>query len=69
MTYETLRLIVYVIGVPTIVYLLWNAARQVRKIRAEDARLKEEAERNKKNPYAQMAEILEREEIIKSVKR
>ena len=68
-SYEILRLVVYAVGVPIIVYLCVNAYRKMREIRVLDARLKEEAERNRKNPYAQMAELLEREEIIKSVKR
>ena len=69
MTYETLRLVVYTIGLPIIAYLLFNAVRKVRAIRTLDTRLKAEAERNKRNPYAQMAELLEANEIVKGIKR
>ncbi|MBC8142632.1 MAG: hypothetical protein H7Y38_14470 [Armatimonadetes bacterium] len=68
-TYEIVRLVVYLIGVPIIVYLLWNASRKLKQIRALDAKLKAEAEQNKRNPYAQMAEILEAHEIIKETRR
>ena len=57
--YEIFRLVVYVIGVPIIIYLIVNAVRKLRDIRALDAKLRAEAEANKQNPYAQMAQLLE----------
>ncbi len=57
--YEIFRLVVWALGLPVIAYLCLNAGRKMRAIRTLDAKLKEEEERNKRNPYAQMAELLE----------
>ena len=67
--YEILRLVVYLIGVPIIAYLCINAVRKVRAIRELDTRLKEEAEQNAKNPYAEMAQLLEAQELLKAAKQ
>lgn len=66
--YEILRAVVWAIGLPIIIWLCVNAARKVQAIRVLDTRLKEEAERNKKNPYAQMAELYEAREILEKAK-
>ena len=66
--YEILRAVVWAVGLPIIIYLCINAVRKVQAIRVLDARLKEEAERNKRNPYAQMAELYEAREILEKAK-
>jgi hypothetical protein len=66
--YEILRAVVWAIGLPIIIWLCLNAARKMREIRVLDAKLKEEAERNKKNPYAQMAELYEAQELLEKAK-
>lgn len=67
--YEILRAVVWAVGLPIIIYLCVNAARKMREIRVLDAKLKEEAERNKKNPYAQMAELYEAQQMLDEGKR
>lgn len=66
--YEILRAVVWAVGLPIIIWLCRNASRKMREIRVLDAKLKEEAERNKKNPYAQMAELYEAQEILEKAK-
>lgn len=67
--YEILRAVVWAVGLPIIVWLCVNAGRKLQAIRVLDARLKEEAERNKRNPYAQMAELYEAQQLMDSSKR
>lgn len=66
MSYEQLRLAVYLIGVPIIIYLCTRTVRRVREIRALDVRLRAEEQarldaalRGDKpiNPYADMAAL------------
>ena len=56
-TYQILRLIVYLIGVPIIVALMIRIVLRVRAIRALDARLKAEEAARPTDPYAAMAAI------------
>ena len=59
-TYETFRLLVWLIGGPIIVLLVLRAARRTRDIRGlHEQLLKEEAEAAVKNPYADMARLYE----------
>ena len=67
--YEAFRLVVWAIGLPIIIYLVINAVRKVQAIRELDRKLKEEAERNAKNPYAEMALMLEAQELLKQGRR
>ena len=67
--YEWVRLTVWIVGVPIIILLCVSAVRKVRAIGELDAYLKAEAERNRQNPYAQMAELLEAQELLKPAKR
>ncbi len=62
--YEILRAVVWAIGLPIIIWLCINASRKMRDIRLLDAKLKAEAERNRQNPYAQMAEIMQARELL-----
>lgn len=67
--YEVFRLIVYLVGVPVIVYLTVQALRKVRAIRDLDARLREEEEAGARNPYAQMARLYEAQELLERARR
>ena len=67
--YQWVRAAVWTVGVPVIVYLCVSAWRKMRAIGELDARLKAEAERNRQNPYAQMAELMEAQELLKSAGR
>lgn len=62
--YETLRFVVWTIGLPIIVYLIVRLIRQVRAIRALDAELREEERRNAANPYYQMSRLYEAEKLV-----
>jgi|GEM_PF-3089915 hypothetical protein len=57
MTYETFRLIVYLIGVPIILYLLVMAVKRTRAVSQRIREVQEEAERTPTNPYADMARM------------
>lgn len=67
--YEVFRLIVYLVGVPIIVYLAVQALRKVRAIRDLDARLREEEAASARNPYAQMARLYEAQELLERARR
>jgi hypothetical protein len=68
-TYETLRLVVWVVGVPIIVALLVSIVRRVRAIRDLDQRLRDEEEQQAKNPYAEMARMYEAQELLERARR
>ena len=69
MSYETFRLLVYLIGVPIIVFLVWRAIVRLRAIRQLDAELREEEAHAAKDPYANMAKMYEVQELIQKSKR
>ncbi|HVK02060.1 MAG TPA: hypothetical protein VM490_01160 [Armatimonadaceae bacterium] len=64
MTYETFRLIVYLIGVPIILYLVVRAVRRTREVSARIREVQEAAERNARDPYGQMAQMFEARELL-----
>ncbi len=66
--YEILRLVVWVIGLPIIVFLVWCIIRRVREIDRLDAVLREEEEQMAKNPYAAYARILEAERLLEEAR-
>jgi len=68
-TYETVRLIVWAIGVPIIIALVVSIVRRVRAIQALDAKLREEEEQQAKNPYADMARMYEAQELLERTRR
>ncbi len=68
-TYENIRLFVWLVGVPVILFLLWNTVRRVRAIRELDARLREEEAQNARNPYADMAQMYEARELLERARR
>lgn len=63
-SYETIRLIVWLVGVPIIVFLVVRALRRLRDIRELDEQLREEEARNISNPYADMARMYEIQELL-----
>jgi len=67
--YEILRLVVWVIGLPVIVYLLVRMIRQIRDIHTLDTQLREEEERNKSNPYYQMNRLYEAQALLEQEKQ
>ena len=69
MSYETFRLIVWIIGLPIIVYLIRRAALRWREIQRLDAALREEEALAAKNPYADMARIYEGKELLQKSRR
>lgn len=58
-TYEHVRILIWVFGIPTIVALSVRAARRVRAIRQRHLELLEEAKRNPQDPYTQLAQLYE----------
>jgi hypothetical protein len=63
-TWEIVRLAVWGIGTPVIVYLTVRIVRRIRDINTLDARLREEEKANAQNPYAQMARMYELQQIL-----
>jgi hypothetical protein len=59
MSYEVFRAIVWMLGLPVIVYLAWQAGGKLRAIRRRDAELREEEARNPKDPYLRLAELFD----------
>lgn len=67
--YEILRLVVWLVGVPVIVWLCVRAARQVAAIRKLHEELLREEAASAQNPYAQMARLMEAQELLERAKR
>lgn len=63
-SYEVFRAIVWAVGLPIILFLLWKAIRRVRALRELDARLREEEAATPRNPYADMAKMYEVQQIM-----
>jgi hypothetical protein len=68
-TFDSVRVAVWVIGIPVIVALLVSIARRARAVRDEIARVREEAARNPGDPYAQMARLYEARELLDKGRR
>ncbi|GAB4455269.1 MAG: hypothetical protein OHK0029_11110 [Armatimonadaceae bacterium] len=71
-TYPIFRAVVYLIGIPVILYLCYSIMQRLRAIKELDAKLREEAAQNAANPYAQMASLYEQQEareLLKKAKR
>lgn len=66
--YETLRLVVWLVGVPIIVWLSLRAARRAVAIRKLHEELLREEESLAQDPYAQMAQRLLAQEQIDQAK-
>jgi hypothetical protein len=66
--YETLRFVVWTIGLPIIVFLIVRLIRQVRAIRTLDAQLREEERQNAANPYYQMSRLYEAEKLLENAR-
>lgn len=67
--YELFRLTVWALGVPIIVLLTVRAVRKVRDIRALHQRLLEEEAAAAKNPYAEMAQLHEAQQLLERARR
>ncbi len=61
---EILRIIVWVVGVPIIIYLIWRIIQRVREIERLDAEVRAEEEANAQNPYAAMARMYEAQQLL-----
>ena len=61
-TYQLIRALTYVIGLPIIAVLCYSIVRRLRAIRELDARVREEEAQNAQNPYAQMAAMYQQQE-------
>ena len=68
-TYEVVRLLVWIIGLPIIAYLLWRIIQRVREINARDAELRAEEEANAQNPYFAMARMYEAEQLLEEARK
>lgn len=62
--WTVVRFLVWVIGVPVIVYLVWCIVRRVRAIDKLDAEVRAEEEANAHNPYAAYARMIEAQQLI-----
>ena len=67
--YNSLRVIVWAIGVPVIVWLVVSIVRRTRAISQRIAEVRAEEAQNARNPYAQMAALYEQEEARKQLKK
>lgn len=56
-SYEHLRILIWVFGIPTIIALTVRAIRKVRAIRHRHEALLEEAKANPQDAYGQLAEL------------
>jgi hypothetical protein len=62
--WNVFRVLVWVIGIPTIVYLLWRIVGRVREIDKRIAEIRAEEEETAKNPYAAYARMLEAQQLL-----
>lgn len=63
-TWEIVRLAVWGIGTPIMIYLVARIIRRVRDINDLDAEVRKEEEANAQNPYAQMARMYEVQQLL-----
>jgi transglutaminase-like putative cysteine protease len=68
-TYEIIRAITYLIGVPVIIALCVSIARRLKAIKARVAEVRAEEAQNARNPYAQMAALYAQEEARETIKQ
>nr|CAA9258835.1 hypothetical protein AVDCRST_MAG63-2389 [uncultured Armatimonadetes bacterium] len=62
--WEVYRVLVWVIGIPVIVYLIWRIVQRVRDIEKLDAEVRAEEEANAHNPYAAYARMYEAQQLL-----
>jgi hypothetical protein len=63
-TYQLIRMLTYIIGIPIIAVLCYSIVRRLRAIRDLDAQVREEEAQNAQNPYAQMAAMYQQQEAL-----
>ena len=63
-----LSIVVWVIGVPVIVFLIVQIARRLRQIDGRLAELRKEEEQNAQNPYAAMARLYEAQQLLEEAR-
>ena len=63
-----LSIVVWVIGVPVIVFLIVQIARRLRQIDVRIAKLREEEAQNAQNPYAAMAQLYEAQQLLEEAR-
>ena len=63
-SYEIIRAVVWIVGIPIICFLLWSILRRVRAIRELDKKLLAEEALQATNPYAEMARMYETQELL-----
>lgn len=63
-TYEIIRTVVWIVGIPIIIFLILNITRRVQAIRTLDKQLRDEEAQTATNPYADMARMYEEQEQV-----
>lgn len=59
-----IRIAIWVIGIPTIVFLVRAIVNRIRAIERLDAEMRAEEEQATKNPYAEMARLYEAQKLL-----
>lgn len=62
--WEVIRIAIWVVGIPIIVYLIWRIILRVRQINVRIAEIRAEEEEIARNPYAAYARLLEAEDLL-----
>ena len=65
---EIIRILVWGIGLPIIVYLIVRIIQRVRDIQELDAQVRAEEEANRQNPYADMARMYEVQQLLEEAR-
>lgn len=65
---EVIRIIVWGVGIPIIIYLIWRIIQRVREIERLDAEVRAEEEANAHNPYAAMAKMYEAQKLLEEAR-
>lgn len=68
-TYQLIRAITYLIGVPAIIALCISIGRRLKQIKERVAEVRAEEAQNAKNPYAQMAMLYQQEEARETLRK
>ena len=66
--WQIISAIVWAVGVPIIIYLLWRIIQRKRQIDQRIAELREEEAQNAANPYAAMAQLYEAQQLLEQAR-
>ena len=66
--WQIISAIVWAVGVPIIIYLLWRIVQRKRQIDQRIAELREEEAQNAANPYAAMAQLYEAQQLLEQAR-